>query len=500
MNRLKTDDEIYRIPEVADVFGINEDIGGFIASKIGELNAASAERLRKAAAVGYELRMGAFRVRNGVDPTPIHLPSYDTYNALSPASLPRISVNISEAEASENAKEVKATMELATKAKAGLNEIIADFRQRVDVLRQKLQQQQAALTNVSGNAAIVAQMRTLAQTLRQQNNQALTPVANDLSGLADSVDSVRTKIQTINQSITRTVAGFSNITQGATSPDAVLLNILGLANTGITNVTDGATEVLADLAKIRTGLDKIETDVNAFAQAQQTKDLAGLVRSQIVSVITEPLNQLKSLAESLTSVRGTVSDSAPLLTLDAPEIQTVSEIVPTRLEIPRTDPADGDLIDIAAIVYQNNRIVYEERRSVTVRFYGWHSGLTSGLIFARAEKAQQSNFKPEAAAVWRIGFTPRPGSKNLLGVLRPGIGFHVTTLHFNTNAGTATTATTNDSNNIQFGTGVTLHLFKDVIQTGYGWNLGVQKDRGYTYIGIGIIRVLRQLLAQRSMP
>src|SRR5262249_41293162 len=74
VNQQKSDDDILRLPEVANAYA--GDLGTFFKSKIDELNQRSAARLR---AAGYQLKMGAFRIRRGADAMPVHLPSYDTY-------------------------------------------------------------------------------------------------------------------------------------------------------------------------------------------------------------------------------------------------------------------------------------------------------------------------------------------------------------------------------------------------------------------------------------
>jgi hypothetical protein len=169
--------------------------------------------------------------------------------------------------------------------------------------------------------------------------------------------------------------------------------------------------------------------------------------------------------------------------------------MPTLLEIARTDPAENDVIDVGISVMRQSQVVYEEHRTIRVHFYGWHSGLASGLIFVRAQKAAQENFKPEAAAIWRIVRTPRPWESQWYYRLSPAIGFHSTTLHFASTASATTTGTaTSDDNGVQFGLGISAHLWNDLLQVGYGWNVAVTKNRGYGYLGLGIMKLLRQVI------
>jgi hypothetical protein len=440
---------------------------------------------------------------------PVHLPNYDTYNTLSPAQLPRITTNVSDAEAAENTREVKATMDLIALTKTNLNDLIDAYKKQLDALKQKLQQQVAALTSGASSATtMIGDLNKLAADLtqlgNQQNNAALKKAGTDVAALATAVQALNTTLVSLQQAITTATANFSKVTQDATTPDVVLRNILGLATTGIGAVTKDAHAAATQLKDIDAKLTTVVDDAKNLTGTAQanTQAIAAQVKSELIDILAAPLNQLigPDLVQFIEEIRKTADTAAPLLNLNAPEILTVSDIVETRLEIPRADPADGDVLDFATQVFQNDKQIYEEHRSVTVHFYGWHSGLASGLIFVRADKTAQSNFKPEAAAIWRIQMTPRPDDTNVFDKLRPAIGFHTTTLHFATTTSTTTTSgattTTTDNNNVQFGAGITFHLFGDVLQTGYGWNLGVTKDRGYMYVGIGIMQLLRTRLGQ----
>jgi hypothetical protein len=498
--------DILRLPEVRDAFPPAGNPGDFLRAKIAELNDRAAARTRAAAAAGYQMRLGAFRVRRGTDPIPVHLPGYDTYNTLNPAPLPRITTNVSPAEAAEQAREVKATQQLIELTKTKLSDVVAKYQQEVDALKQKLQAQVASLTNgASGAISVAAGLKKLGDDLTtlgtKQNSDGLKKAGKDVTALAASVQALTSTLASVQTSISTIQASFANVTQGATSPDVVLRNILGLTNAGGGELAAAVTSARAQVKDIEAGLAAVHADAKALATNQaDIKTLEDRVRAEVLDLVTAPLGQLvgPDLVRFLGEVRDSARAAAPLIDLKAPEILTVSDIVTTRLEIPRADPADGDVIDLATQVFQGDKLVYEEHRSVTVHFYGWHSGLASGLIFVRGDKAALSNFKPEAAAIWRVQMTPRPDGANAFYKLRPAVGIHTTTLHFNDASTTAagTTTTTNNNNNVQFGTGITFHLLGDVVQVGYGWNLGVTKNRGYMYAGIGIMKLLRDRLSQ----
>lgn len=514
-NAGKSRRDILRLPEVRTMFGdpnanppVPPTIGQFLADRIEELNRRAADRVRAAAASsGYTMKLGVFRIRKGTDPMPVHLPNYDTYGTLSPAQLPRITTNVSDAEAAENAREVKATMDLVALTKTDFAALADAYKKQLDTLGQKLQQQVAALTSGSSNATgLIADVTKLANDLKklgaQQNDAALQKTGTDLEALATAIQALATNLTGLQQSIATTTTNFSKVTTGAVSPDVVLRNILGLATTGIGQVTQGAQDASAQLKTIQTSLATVVADAKNLTAAAQTstQSIADRIKSELVDLLAGPLAQLvgPDLAQFIANVRATTQAAAPLLTLNAPEILTVSNIVPTSLQIPRADPADGDVLDFSMQLFQGTDTtvppVYEEHRSVTVHFYGWHSGLASGLIFVRANRTRESNFKPEAAAAWRIEMTPRPEDTNVFHRLRPAIGIHTTTLHFTTTTDNTTTNDNNNNNNVQFGAGLTLHLFGDILQAGYGWNLGVTTNRGYMYVGLGIMKLLRARL------
>ncbi|MFH1737529.1 MAG: hypothetical protein ABIH23_00880, partial [bacterium] len=81
---------------------------------------------------------------------------------------------------------------------------------------------------------------------------------------------------------------------------------------------------------------------------------------------------------------------------------------------------------------------------------------------------------------WKYGFRKPRGTAKFLSWLEPGIGIHATSLH-------------QGGSTVEVGTGLGVSLWGDLVTGGYGWNLGVQSDRQYYFVGIGILDLLHKM-------
>jgi hypothetical protein len=482
------------------------EIGQWLADRIRTLDQSSMARLA-AGTAGLQLRLAAARVRGGTTPMPVHLPGYDTYDPLSATPIQRITFNVDSAERARNAADVQATAALVNLIRTNFKALTDSYKKELDDAKAKVNAARASLDSAavrSGDlsvplAALTKELNDAAAIANEPLKSKLTKTATDVNALGALVQSTLTAITGAQQTLTAVPSKLdsSALNVAAGRPDLVLDNVLSTASGAQASLTNALAALRTARESLLPRLSDVEADLRALG-ASTPADAAPLMarlRSDLLAAVVSPIEQLQATQLILSALRGSASDpvktAGPVVDLQAPQVLTVSNPMPTRLEIARTDPRDNDVIDIAAQVLDGaNKVIYEEHRSVRVRFYGWHSGLASGLVFVRAQETAQENLKPEAAAIWRIVRTPRPWEDNWRQwyfKVRPAVGFHSTTLHFG-----------NDNNSVQFGLGVSAHLFNDLFQLGYGWNLGVTKNRGYGYLGLGVMQLLRSQLTGLS--
>jgi len=491
-------EDIPRSEEYRAAFRTPSATGQWLAEQIRTLDQRAAAR---AAAGGLQLRLAAARIRANAPPVPVHLPGYDTYDPLSATPIQRISFTVSSEERARNAADVQATAAIVglvrTNFKAltdAYKKALNDAKARADAALDAVRQ------SVARNGDLNVPVAMLAKTLNDLAADASEPLKSQLAKAAADTTTLAATVQTTISALTAAQTALaavpskldgSSMNVAAGRPDLVLDNVLGIAAGAQTTITSTAAALRAAHDALPPQLAAVESDLRALgANAPAAGNLVvARIRGDLIEAIVAPVRDLDATKLILGALgnrnaAGSAKTAGPVADVSAPQVTTVSNPMPTRLEIPRTDPKDNDTIDLAAQVLDDaNAVVYEEHRSVRVRFYGWHSGLASGLVFVRAQDTAQENLKPEAAAIWRIVRTPRPWDddwRHWYYKARPAVGFHSATLHFG-----------GDTNAVQFGLGVSAHLFDDLLQLGYGWNLGVTKSRGYGYLGLGVMKVLR---------
>jgi hypothetical protein len=484
--------------------------GQWLAARVSELNARSAARAATATS-DLQVRMGAVRVR-GSNAVPVHLPGYDTFDSRSPTDIQRITFTTSSAEQQQNAAEVAATVQIANLIRTNFKQLTDAYKQEIADAKAKLKSAESDLKGTATKSAdLVVLLQGLsarldATTVTDATLQAkIKKTSTDVGGLATTVQTTLNVVNATATTIASAPAALDSAAAGidGSRPDLVLKNVLDLAGSVQTSVTTAGKGISDARNTLATQLAAIESDFQGITSSlpADAATLLARVRIDLLTALTGPIMQLdatKAVLSALSDARppATAADAAAMLDLNAPQILTVTQPMPTLLEIARTDPAENDVIDVGLSVMRQTQVVYEEHRTIRVHFYGWHSGLASGLIFVRAQKAAQENVKPEAAAIWRIVRTPRPWETKWFYRLSPAIGFHSTTLHFASTPSTTTTGTsTNNDNGVQFGLGFSAHLWNDLLQVGYGWNIAVTKNRGYGYLGLGIMKLLRQAIS-----
>lgn len=482
------------------VYYDNDSIPRWIANELKALDgeATAATEALKSAAQRYSLRMGAFRTRTGGESIPVHLPNYDDYANRSLSSVERFPTSLSSEGRQALADQIAVanrSIDLITNLKGELEK----FRQQAQMFRDELRSREDRLQALDDQLkqGLAALQSTLAATLRQLKTApdlvAVRDALQELQASTQVLEGQRTAFRTTLQQMKATLS--TTDPSLANRPDLILLGLL-----------DGVQGFRDTLAKFP---DELKAFEKAAQQVQQTTDtwlathgqealatVLNNLKTELQQNLTPPVSTLTNLVKGLADTLGGGEFGQFLRELGNGSAQSLADLqlspdhsfevsgdqlVETQLVVRRTDPQPGDVLEIVAEVreMQTQKLVREERTAADVNFYGWSSSVSGGLIFIKADKTALANFEPAPAANWKISYLPRPGEKNL-GSLRPGIGMHIATLDFDPN------------NTVEIGTGVSVHLFGNLLQAGYGWNLGVEEDRGYWFLGLGLYDFFKQ--------
>lgn len=469
--------------------GRTDDWIGAELRKVDQLAAERAAAVRARAQLS--VRLGAFRVRPGTEPVALHLPGYDNIPAGELRPFQRISFEISPADQAKLAEEMKFNAEVIAKIQAIrtkaqengdlLKEIVTEAKGFVDALQQGLQGAREDL---------------------EADLEGLTEITPELANLRTAAAALTQAIEKLEGSVDSLEAAFAvPSATDANRPDLLLLQIMGQ----LRPLQDGRPlrDVVDQARAVRESAERLRSQVAALtgttAAVTTLRQNLGETIQEVVAAASNEAGPLLSLVGSLLPHLGKIEETAENLgeilktEMGDPRRFDVGgdRLQATDLEIVRSDPEPGDTIELVAEVRrpappgaasQDGVLVHEERRSIRVDVYEWSSGVATGIGMIKAEKTDLANFEPGAIAVWRISYQPRPdtaGAVRRLGALRPGFGIHVSTLDFD------------EQDSVEFGAGVAIHLFKDLLQVGYGWNLNAEQDRAYWYLGLGLFDLLR---------
>lgn len=151
----------------------------------------------------------------------------------------------------------------------------------------------------------------------------------------------------------------------------------------------------------------------------------------------------------------------------------LSEVQPTIIDIPRTLRQAGDIYTLYVQVYKGEIPLIRQEYTIRVQPYGIYNTWKSGLLFVKTEG--EKAFQPTTGLSWILHYRPRPeqGWLNLLfsEPFHPGIGLN-SIMFF-------------DKTEVQYGLGMTMSFFNDLLQVGYGIHLQRTEEEGRNYVFVG---------------
>lgn len=496
------DDTLARINERVG----RDGLGAWIAARANELQREARDNAAeiRAAAPTLLLRMGAFRVRRGAA-VAVHLPGYDSVEARTPRDFDRITTSLTDAQRARLEEEGRFTRDVIRSATVVVSEgraAAADLERT----RREL---------ADGLSAARAEFQTLLPVLKTDVVGALRSLAADveaeagLASHAQAVGAAREKAEKLLAALERAKADLGTLEQAlqegsgsGTRPDQLLERILG----AVGRLKTSATSALSELESLPETVRNLVGAVSGLSAEPAFQDALAVRLAELKGVLVRDLGpSVERVIEKSGNVGALLRDGTGFLALlrnqvtqisnakaleridlASPDIFSIPQdrVAPTQLEVLRTDAEDGDRLEIVAEVRNDPAAdpIHEERRSIAVRAFGWSSNVSGGLIFVKSIDVDTSNFKPEPVATWRVGYLSRPDDESFGGTLgralKPGFGIHVATLSFSSDT------------SVEMGAGVNVHLFSDLVQVGYGWNLTVKESRSYWYLGIGLFELL----------
>jgi hypothetical protein len=131
-------------------------------------------------------------------------------------------------------------------------------------------------------------------------------------------------------------------------------------------------------------------------------------------------------------------------------------------------------------------VLHETNYRLDAVLMGGHREVSSAVIFARAVtgNADQRKWKPNVAALvsWHHYFRePKSGFTRAWNAFDPALGLHLANLD-------------QSDDNVEFGLGLNLTLWRGLFSGGYGYNMSREADGSYWFVGLNLFDILSRSL------
>lgn len=207
-----------------------------------------------------------------------------------------------------------------------------------------------------------------------------------------------------------------------------------------------------------------------------------LSKYEIFSDYKKAFKGLLERGSFVATISDEVGDIGDLMPKDTLEV-AMSKASPTVIDIPRTNRQESDIYNLYVRIYHKGSITLSKEYSFRIKKYGTYSRWTGNLIFAKGE--WQNSFQPATSVSWILHHRSRP--KEINGKFRGGRGVLGNVLNLGIGLNSVVFSTEGD---IEYGLGIAVTSFNDILQVGYGINFQREGSRGYFFIGASLFDIL----------
>lgn len=438
----------------------------------------------------------AFLEPAGQDRKPLHVDNYDNLPEGVLKPLPRTGLQIS----SEEQGKLNQDLEYARQAAQSIQEI----RKQKDALagevmglkgqlRVRLQEaltaaeQQAqdlrgyieTLTSAAGGADQKATLFAAIPALGSAS-ASLDRISSSIKGIKDEVSNLdRLRTYDLSAGVgpaldmfssTRTVALLGTLKGEFQALQPLIPAIVEQVQTGAKTLTVDQQQAIQQEA--------------AALKADLSKEIAGGL-DRLIEMLPATLELANTWGKMFRDARDQAEASGTLGDHSVPAIRrSLNDLVPATVDLRRSGVKNGDYMTLRIRVRDVKDNPLEEKTYVfKIGSMGFYREYTGQLLFASPTAGPSKNqFQANVGVLvtWKYGYRKAEGFGKLINGLKPGLGIHATSLH-------------QGGSTLEVGSGVAISLWDDLLTGGYGWNLGVTRDRPYFFVGIGILDLLHKM-------
>lgn len=481
----------------------------FIQDEINKMDEITRQRKDKIldAARPVKLRLRARLIPEGGTPVPFHIPGYDNLETGEPKIVDRLSFQLDEKGKEDLKKEVEFHSSLSDMVNelrdesSGLrgvlsdtfNALVSDSRKLLD----NLKPDQLETTLIPSTRKLRDQIVELEGQLRNKGATE-TELAR--------IEALRVKIETLHDRGNKLIEHLRELEKiqdiRHTTPSLILVD---LTQKAIAEGMESVKDLLPLLdpekdSSIQTVIQELfalyrEIENDPALKAKIGQDLL----SQLQQIVNDVFPDLQATLDRNKDQIGRIAELAGMLTTPSPSLAGLTEgvevdsrtldipleqIQDTEIQITRTPRRDKDLIEFTAqLIKDDGTIMSEGSRLFRVTKFGLHSNVSGNVIFvdrvSNPPDEREVNFIAAPAVSYTFRYHTREESKGarVWNIFNPGIGLNTALLNF-------------QGSDIEVGIGAALSLFGDIVQGGYGYNLQVDDDHEYIFIGIGLFEMI----------
>lgn len=393
---------------------------------------------------GVSFQMGAW-VATGEGARPLHLPNFDTYAPQERFDIDRFSLVLTDAQRQQLRQAERLSQALNTRQLSGdlgfggqqqLAQLFSSTRVYLDELQVRLQAFQRASTALpQGLLSTTEETRAQLDSYGAYMNGLATKYRSP-AATTSSADFLMGTYDDLNEASQRTSRLVSQLT--------LLANGLRGRGTALEETGKG---LLAQLdtcirslsGELRTAFTTVAAAVRPLAELQRTNTSTLRFGQEVLRL------ELGALPESTSVDLADAGRRAP-----------------------------GDTVVLKLAVRHGERPPHElEMRQLQMQRVLVHLETVVGLIFAQQPRSETNPSLFQVAPAYSILFRGASRTSPFWNnVLTPGLGLNVSALDFDKDS------------TPELGAAVTLALFRDFVQVGYGYN--VFQNRGYFFFGLGL--------------
>lgn len=464
-----------------------------------ELAKVKARRDRIVDAATYNLRMEAFLRSPGKEPTPVHLPGYDSLDEGDLVRRDRLGLLLEDDEREQFQKLSKQSHRLAElgnqyldgqigleKVFAGLADtVLAEVGQlaaEIEALRKEIEE-----GDFQQNVDQLEQsLRDFVQALEDRSEQALEKLETDAETALKELQAGSTTRLIVLASRIQTLREFIEEPSPESIPEAI-----GLVHAIATDSKAWAEAPEAVANKLEGLLASLNDEALSIPQTvREAMDASGLSdKIDYFANFAERAAKLATAAQGLLELDGELAPLRADLKVPGAIDVSLDAAKPTTLRLRRTPRMDGDSLSLRMTVLEGSGPVGEPLLiDLGLETIGWHARLDPSVILARPDggiQAGSADFRFAPAVSWLWRYTPPDDATGFWnGVARGtgfGIGPHATFLSFDPNK------------DVEIGLGLTTSIWNGMLQFGGGYNLMADDNELYMFVGSSLIGILQTM-------